>query len=260
MKLLKNNISPIQKICLSGLFIALVMILNKVVAINYIPVIPFVRISFGGTALVIFASYFLGPIYGLFIGVFSDLIGYFIFDPKTFGFFPQITLTYLLLGFVPFFLFSFVKLIKNKKLILFIEYFVFAVIFALITLFLFTQDSFKLYSQTYTLDTLQKVIILAIAFVFFALIIISNHLFNRKKQTDRLTVFHISFVVFITDFLIVTIFGSLMKAWAFGFNMFNVIFITQAMLMFLNVPLNTFIILLIMRISKNFYKGVGIDE
>ena len=76
---LKNNLSIIQKITLSGLFIALITILQKVIAINYIAVVPFVRISFGGCALLIFASVFLGPWYGLLIGAASDILGYFIF-------------------------------------------------------------------------------------------------------------------------------------------------------------------------------------
>ena len=86
------NLKPIQKICLSGLFIALTIILQKVVAINYIPIMPFVRVSPGGPALIIFSSIFLGPVYGMVIGIASDLLGYLIFDPKTMGFFPQITL------------------------------------------------------------------------------------------------------------------------------------------------------------------------
>ena len=65
----KYNLKPIQKICLSGLFIALTVILQKVIAINYIPVIPFVRVSMGGPALIIFSSVFFGPIYGMIIGM-----------------------------------------------------------------------------------------------------------------------------------------------------------------------------------------------
>lgn len=253
--LFKNNIPQIQKICLSGLFIALIMILNKVVAINYIPIIPFVRVSFGGNALLIFASYFLGPIYGIAIGAFSDLLGYFIFDPKTFGFFPQITLTYLLIGFLPYFIFSLVKLIKSKKVMFCVQNGVFAVIFSLVTAFLFSQKSFTLYSATYTLELYQKIIIVSLMFVLFCLLNVLNFFLDRKYKNEYFNVYQVSFVAFLVELLVVLAFGSLMKAWAFGFNMFYVIFITQGILLFLNVPLNTYIILLIMRLSKNFYKG-----
>lgn len=80
--LFKTNLSVIQKICLAGLFIALIVILQKVVAINYLAFAPFIRVSFGGPALIIFASILLGPIYGGLIGMASDLLGYLIFDPR----------------------------------------------------------------------------------------------------------------------------------------------------------------------------------
>ena len=82
MKLIKVSLAPIQKICLAGLFIALTTILQKVIAINYLAFAPFIRVSLGGPALIIFSSILLGPIYGLFVGMASDVLGYFIFDPK----------------------------------------------------------------------------------------------------------------------------------------------------------------------------------
>ena len=80
--LLGARLTAIQRICITGLFIAIVTILQKVLAVNYIPVVPFLRISLGGPALIIFSSIFLGPLYGLIIGAASDVIGYFLLDPK----------------------------------------------------------------------------------------------------------------------------------------------------------------------------------
>ena len=56
---LKANLTTVQKICFAGIFIAVVTILQKVLAINYIPVVPFLRISLGGPAVIIFSSIFL---------------------------------------------------------------------------------------------------------------------------------------------------------------------------------------------------------
>ena len=110
---IKTNLTVIQKICLSGLIMALVVILQKVVAINYLAFAPFVRISLGGPALIIFASVLLGPVYGLLIGAASDLLGYLVFDPRTYPPFLQITAIYALLGFVSYFVFSLVFSIKK---------------------------------------------------------------------------------------------------------------------------------------------------
>ena len=93
-----------------------------------------------------------------------------------------------------------------------------------------------------------------------ALLIVFNFVLDKKQKAKTLNVYHISFVTFITELFIVVLFGSLMKATAFGFDMFYVILITQGMLMFLNVPLNTYLVLLIMRVSTNFYKGDVYNE
>ena len=98
--MLSNRLSLTSKICLAAIFIVLATICQKVVAINYIAVIPFLRISFGGPAIIIFSSILLGPWFGLLVGLGSDVLGYFIFDPKNNAFFPQITAIYALLGFV----------------------------------------------------------------------------------------------------------------------------------------------------------------
>ena len=39
------KLDSVQKITLSGIFIALVIILTRFLALQYIPIIPFVRIS-----------------------------------------------------------------------------------------------------------------------------------------------------------------------------------------------------------------------
>ena len=91
----KTNLSVVQKITLAGLFMALTAVLQKVVAINYLAFAPFVRISFGGPALIIFSSILLGPIYGAFVGLGSDLLGYLIFDIRQFPLYPQITAIYV---------------------------------------------------------------------------------------------------------------------------------------------------------------------
>ena len=132
---IKTNLSPIQKICLAGLFTALAVIMQKVVAVNYIPVLPFVRVSFCGPALIIFASILLGPIYGALVGAASDLLGYLVFDPRTYPPFFQITLIYALLGLGSYFVFSLVRSIKNKKLMAVVEIITLSLIWIAATLF-----------------------------------------------------------------------------------------------------------------------------
>ena len=254
--LLRNDLfslSLTKKICLSGLFIALVVIFNKVIALNYIPVIPFVRISFGSIALLIFASIVLGPFFGLVIGASADVLGYFVFDASSFGWFPQITLVYALLGFLPFFIFKFVLLIKNKTIMAIIEYSVMAVIFVLLTVFLFTHNEISLYGKTHTIEVYQRYLIPGIALALFILIGVVNFIIDKKTNSeDKLNIYQLSFITFLTEILVNFAFGSLMKGWAFGWNMLLPIIISQGILLFFNIPYNSYLVYIIYKISKNY--------
>ena len=65
----------------------------------------------------------------------------------------------------------------------------------------------------------------------------------------------IGFASLVLEVFVMVIFGSLMKAWAFGFKTYLVILITQSMILFINVPLNTiFLTLLIKSVFPKYVK------
>ena len=249
------NLSVTKKICLSGIFIVLVILFNKVFAINYIAFIPFVRLSFGSIALIVFSSIFFGPIYGLFVGVFADIIGYFLFDMSSFAWFPQITLTYALLGFVPYFIYRFISIFKSKKMMAAIEYGIFALIFIGITLFFALNNEISLYGKMYSFEVWQRILIPSIALLLCLITIVTNILIDKKFSDENmpLDIYHLSFIMFLCEIAINFLFGSLMKSWAFGFNMFGAILISQAILMFFNIPYNCYLIFVIMKLSKKYW-------
>ena len=255
MKLFKADfieLSITKKICLSGILMALIVIFNKVIAVNYI--IPFARISFGSIALIIFASIVLGPFYGMVIAGVADILGYFFFDMSSYGWFPQITLTYVLMGFVPFFIYKLVRLIKKDKLAMIIEYSVFAIILVLVTIFFVTQKEINLGYDTHPLTTFDRIFYPSLSLFLFVTIIITNYLINKKVKSDNLPVniYQISFIVFITELFINLLFGGLMKSWAFGWNLLIPIYLTQGSLMFFNIPYNSYLIFIIMKTVKRF--------
>ena len=262
-RLLKTNLTVIQKICLSGLFIALIVILQKVVAINYLAFAPFVRISFGGPALIIFASILLGPVYGGLIGMASDLLGYLIFDPRMYPPYLQITAIYTLLGIVSYFFFSFVFSIKNRKAITLIEIIVMALIWLGVSLFVVLSNQITLFSSTYDVPLLSKILIPVVLGVIFIGIILLSVLYKPKDDSVLCSPLHICFASFICDFFVIVLFGSVMKAWAFGFATFLAIILCQAMVMFVNVFLDMFFISTFQRFTKKYYledSYVGRDE
>ena len=245
------NLRPIQKICLSGLFIAITTILQKVIAINYIPVVPFVRISMGGPALIMFSSIFFGPIYGAIVGFASDILGYFIFDPKTYGMYWQITAIYTVLGFVSYFVFYLMKYLKNRKLCFGIEMAAMFGFATFLSLFFILNKQVTLYSTTYQILTWQKIAIPIIIFSLFIALAVVLFIINRKTKEEDYSVWQISFACFILELTVIVLFGSLMKSWAFNFNFF-IIATCQLVVLFVNIPLNTLFISLFLRITKRF--------
>jgi hypothetical protein len=238
MHFIKTNLSTIQKICLAGLLMALTIVLQKVVAVNYLAFAPFVRLSFGGPALIIFSSILLGPIYGALIGLGSDLLGYLIFDPRLYPPFLQITAIYTLLGLASYFIFSFVFALKNKKVMAIIEIASFIAIWLTISSYVIFSDEITLLFSTYTISSLSKVLVPIISFVIFVGLIIFSLFYKSKRAQLFISPLHICFASFITDILVIVIFGSIMKAWAFGFQTFLAIILCQAITMFFNVLLD----------------------
>ena len=242
-----DKMSLVQKIALAGLFIALTTILQKVIAVNYIGALPFLRVTFGGCSLIIYSSIVLGPFWGLLIGASSDLLGYLIFDPKSTAFLPQITFIYALLGFASYFIYKGIKMIKNDKALLITEYSVYALLFVGATLFLELYPGIELWARiSFPIIIFALFIVLIVCNIF-----ISKH-FKKRNVDDRINVHTISFSCFLIELLIMIGFGSLMKGWAFGFSTYPIILICQILVAFVNIPLNTFLISYIMFFTRKY--------
>lgn len=244
IKWIKTNLQPIQKICLAGLFMALAVILQKVVAVNYIPVLPFVRVSFCGPALIMFSSVLLGPVYGMLVGAMSDLLGYLIFDPRTYPPFLQITAIYAVLGFFSYFVFSLVRSINNRKAMLGIEIGTLSAIWIATTIFLLLNEKVEL---------VFKIAVPIVSGLLFIGLILFSVLYKGKEDNPFISPLHICFASFVCDFLFLLLFGSVMKAWAFGFQTFVTIFLCQALVMFVNVMLDTVFISAFQKFARKYF-------
>ena len=248
------NLSMVQKIALAGIFIVLIALFQKIFAVNYIPVLPFVRISFGGPALIIFSSILLGPWFGLLVGAASDIIGFYIFDPKMFGSAPffQITLIYALLGFASFFIYKFFQVVKNEKLLLTIEVVIFSLLLIGLTLFSILDYQVDLALVYRILIPVGSLILLALT--LFTQIFVSKFF---KKREIEINVSSIGFACFVIEMTIMVAFGVLMKWWAFSGSTFIIILVSQIIVAFFNIPLNTFLVSYIMYLSNKLIKQKG---
>lgn len=257
----RYNLSIVSKICLAAMFIVLAAICQKVLAFSNFAPIPFLRLSFGGPAIIIFSSILLGPIFGALVGGASDLIGFVIFDPKTTSSIPffQITLLYVMLGFASYFVFKLISKLKNRKLLVSIEIASFIAIFMAVVLYLFLKENITLYGTTYEFNKTIRISTPIITFILLSLLLVINILLSRRfeKKHPEINVNSISFACFIIELSVMLVFGTIMKVWAFTSATFLPIFFTQLIVSFLNVPLNTFLISYIMvltdkTLKKNF--------
>jgi len=248
---LKSKISPIGKITLAALFIALTVICQKVLAVNNLPFAPFLRVSFGGPALIIFASIILGPFYGALVGAGSDLLGMLVLDPNPWFF--QITLWYTVLGFCSYFVFNFFRDVKtSKKLILFEIIFITLLLIG-ISVLIWITNSFVMYSTTYNIELWQKILLQTCLLVFYTIILLVIFVLNKRIKNPLCDSNNLFISMFFIETCIMVIFGVLMKSWAFGFQTFFPILITQLMVGFFNLPLNIIICNIFMNISKKYF-------
>ena len=252
------KLDTVQKITLSGIFLALVIIFTRFLAIQYIPVIPFVRISLG-PALIIFSSLLLGPIYGGVIGGLSDFLGILLVpNPQGFMINPFITLIYTLLGVLPWVTLFVIKRIKMTKSAPYIFFGAILAIWLFVLFFLIFNDSIMLYGMTYQFDVLSKSLIIIISFVLSVLmsvaIFFTNRYIVRKNLNTTLlaTPYQVAFVALVVEILLMLILGSIVKAYFFGVD-FMFIFFSQAVVLFINIPLNTFVTSYLLVLSSRLY-------
>lgn len=242
------KLDAVYKISISGLVLALVIICTRFLSIQNIPFIPFVRISLG-PALIIFSSIFLGPIYGGIIGGASDILGI-ILVPNALGYSinPWISLVYLLLGVAPYFLFKLFKKVKNDKIIFIIFTSILLAIWVFILIYGLTHDSIS--NHTFTLY--EKIIVFVVSFILLGLTDLFIILLKRKHKDNATTFMNVSFTCLISEIVILMILNSLVKAYFFEVD-FWIIFFAQAVIIFINVPLNAFVVTYLLRLTNKIF-------
>lgn len=102
----------VYKIVVSGLLIALSVVLTRIFALDIIIAgIPGARLAIGFVPIIL-GSILLGPFFGAGIGALADIIG-FMFFPKG-AYFPLVTLTSALVGILPYLIMRITSKLKKR--------------------------------------------------------------------------------------------------------------------------------------------------
>ncbi|MGI6644766.1 MAG: folate family ECF transporter S component [Bacilli bacterium] len=235
----------VLKLILSALFITLSMVLTRLFSIPSGP--TFFRFTLG-TIPIILSSFILGPVYGLFVGLGSDLIRAILFPIGPILIFPVISST--LLGLLPYFIVKLIRLMKPKISILIILL-LFSVFFGLAMWFLWTGDGVQALvgSQYITFTTQNRIIITCVSIIivvllFVALSLIAVYMRKRDQKYVKLT-YEIAVSIMITEILIDLIYTTVWKTYVWNIDFF-VVLTMQLIIFVVMLPIKTLLINLVM--------------
>ena len=252
---MKNNV--VRNITLSALLLALTIICTRLISIQNIPVIPFVRISIG-PALIIFASIFIGPIYGLVVGAASDILGIVLF-PNALGYSinPLFTVVYGLLGLLPYFVFLLIKRFQKNTINFSIISAILGCLCVFVTIFMSLNSSIILFGKTYEFLVWHKVLIILLSWLLSICTVISKFFINKhlekKYGEDISQTYPIAVVCIVSELIVILILNTIVKVAYFGVD-FLFVFFSQAVVFFIDIPLNTFIVSLLGILYKKVVK------
>ena len=227
---------------MSAIMIVLTIIFTRLLSIQNIPVIPFVRISLG-PAVVLLASLVLGPFYGAIVGGAADILGIVMFNNTGYSINPILTVVYTLSGLLPFFVYKLFSLIKSKKISLLVLISLFSSLF-IAALFLFIFNSkIVLYGKTYTFLLWHKATILSVLFVLTLASLVALFFINRsfKNKDEQINVYTIALMALVSEFIVKTVINSFVKSYIFEVDLLY-IFMSEVLVLFVNIPLYTFFV------------------
>ena len=201
------------------------------------------------SALIVFASIFLGPIYGAVIGGASDILGI-LLVPNALGYSinPWFTLIYTLLGIVPWCFYKLFNLIKNKKISLAVVVSVLLALWIFVLVYGLTASEIN----GHTFELYIKIIIFAVSFVLIGLTAFAIIMIKKHFSTDDVSVYNIALVVLITETLVMLIGNSIVKAYFFEIDLLVIVFM-QAIVFFIDIPLNTILVTYLMKLAKRVF-------
>ena len=131
-------------------------------------------------------------------------------------------------------------------------------IWLFILFFLLFNDSITLYGATYQFNAWSKSLIIIVSFVFSALMGVAIYFTNRyflKKDIDNKLLaspYQVAIVALFTEVVLMLFLGSIVKTYFFGVD-FLFVFFAQAIVLFINIPLNTFVVSYLLQLSSRLY-------
>lgn len=231
-----KKMTIIQKISFSALFIAFGIILSRFVSLPYLFGLPFLKVSFT-PSLVMFSSFYLGPVFGLLVGTFTDVFGALLVQQG--GMFnPLFTIPASLTGLMPYILYKIFNNKAEKKFPVSLTV-ILTILSLFLTLFFTLNDQF--YSESgkkvYVIENWLKWTIGCGSFGISALYILGVYIIKNKFRNAKINkyynIFTIATSIFLTYFIFKIPVSSLIKSFLLSYD-FWFVFVVQSLVGFIS--------------------------
>ena len=250
----QNTSLLIRRITLSGMLIAIAIILERFVSI---PIGLTNRIAFG-SAIVIASSLMVGPFYGMIVGAATDIFGFMIFNATGLAFTPFVTVGYVVLGFLPYFLYR----VFQKQ---FFQQYGMLLLQGLLLFISFYAIYFAYANETFTFRNGPEVLIVELDQFWFRIVgpivLLSAFIgfsyfvqwLKRFTPTSSIAPMTIALSVFIVEVLVTIFWGGLWRSIYFGASQW-VFFFTQTGFFVIGYPIKTLLVLTGLRTYQRFQR------
>ena len=249
-----RKMNALYKISFSALFIALGVILSRFLSINYLFGLPFLKISFA-PSIVMFASFYLGPIYGFIVGTAVDVLGALLYPIGPFN--PLFTIAASLTGLMPYLIYKFINITKVETKfpfvlsIILIALNIFVISFMACNDVIYSESGKKAYELYPWIKWSLSSTILALSIAFLFGTIYIKRRFKERKFNKYYNSYLIASSVYITYFSFKIPIGSLVQSTVLGYD-YTLILVVRMLAGFLTSFVHIIIILIALDVSLRF--------
>ena len=180
---MKQALTPTRKVAYAAMLIGVYIVSTRLLGLAQAgPMFSFNRLGIG-VAVIIFASLFLGPGFGVLVGVAGDALGWVLLGQWTGAFNIYISLFYALIGVLPWLLQKAVGKYLNKRYSIPVFITLFSLIFAAFLLYFWLGTGFDSSFVKWGLDVFwSKVFVTVLSSVLFLLTLVALFFLMRRKR------------------------------------------------------------------------------
>ncbi len=252
-----QKLTLLHKITYSALFIALGIILSRFLSIPALFGLPFLKVSLS-VSVIIFSSFFLGPVWGALIGFLVDFLGAVLF-PQGGSYDFLYSIPAFLQGLLPYFFYKLLDKIKVDRKYPILLSCLILIFLALIFWFTLSHDTFSYTttSKKYEFTPTLKILITCLFTVFGAIFLVGMIFINKKFKNSKINQYYHLYLVGSSVLLTFLLIKIPLSSWILSYRLnytYEIIFGTRALSGFITSLIHTFVIILCLELTVKLSK------